>query len=59
MTSKPRVAKRNVWFAQPVRERRGVALAVFFIFAPRFLFLILCSDSAILKRQNQEEGDDE
>lgn len=34
MTSKPRSHKKNIWFTRPVRERRGFALAVFFIFAP-------------------------
>jgi len=34
MTAKAKIRRKNVWFTRPVRERRGFALAVFFIFAP-------------------------
>lgn len=34
MDSRQRLRKKNIWTTRTVRERRGFALAVFFIFAP-------------------------
>ncbi len=34
MTQKSKARSKNIWFLKSVRERRGFAVAVFFIFAP-------------------------